>query len=309
MTSFAPIRVRVPASTSNLGPGFDLLGIALDLWLDVEVRAGAPDGERHRWIEREGTATEWPATGGLVFEAFERGLEQLNVTKLPATFEWTARSEIPICRGLGSSGAAIVAGLMCASACAPEPVPAREWVDLAAQLEGHPDNSTASLLGGCTLGLPSEGRMHVVEQELHPDLRFVVVWPTTTVATEAARAVLPTNVPFQDAVDNPRRLAFLLEGLRTANSELLRLGSVDHLHVEPRLTLNPGAREALSAAYARGAALATVSGSGSALVAIGAQREIDEIGSAMLSTFRASQVVAQGRSVTPVLGSPQIERL
>src|SRR6185369_11065728 len=124
--------------------------------------------------------------------------------------------------------------------------------------------------GGCTLSVPlPNGRVKVVRQKLHPDLGFALAWPSKGLATPAARKALPANVPFGDAVENPRRLALLLEGLRTADPELLALGVEDRLHVPYRLPLIAGAKEALEAARASGAWLATISGSGSGLFAIG----------------------------------------
>jgi homoserine kinase len=172
------------------------------------------------------------------------------------------------------------------------------------ELEGHPDNSSAALLGGCTLSVPQPGGgLRVVRQELHPDLGFALAWPEARLSTHAARGMLPKSVKFEDAVENPRRLALLLEGLRTADPELLRLGSADRLHVAYRLPSIPGAEAALAGAWDAGAWLATISGSGSALIAIGPHERIESIRAAMTAALGAR---AEGRVVEPVFGAPRV---
>jgi homoserine kinase len=273
-----PLRqLRVPASTSNLGPGFDCLGLALGLYLEVEHRPGAGALQ----LERGPGCSEWPrGDENLLCIAFARGCEAFGALERGGTLY--ARSEIPVGRGLGSSGAAVVAGLCLAAACAHRAVTDDELLALGLELEGHPDNVTAALLGGCTLGVPlADGAPVVVRAEVHPRLAFAVAWPDRPLATSAARRALPATVPFADAAENPRRLALLLAGLRTGDARLLRLGEEDRLHVAARLPLIPGAERALAAAHAAGAFLATLSGAGSGVVAIGDAASIAGIADAM----------------------------
>jgi homoserine kinase len=291
-------RVRVPGSTSNLGPGFDMLGLALSLWLEVE--AEVIDGA-HRVRELEGTARDWPREHNLVHRAFDAGLECLGAA--PRGLEISARSEIPIGRGLGSSGAAVAAGLALAAHVAGAEPDAPELCVLGCEIEGHPDNSTASLLGGCTLALPHGGGLSVVRQALHPSLGFALAWPRAALSTTAARQVLPERVPFAHAIENPRRLAMLLEGLRRGDPELVGLGLVDRLHVAHRLPLIPGGAQAIEAARAAGAWGATVSGSGSALVALGAAGSMSPIAEAMSSALDG----AEGCVVEPVLTPARVQ--
>ena len=143
------LRVRVPASTSNLGPGFDSLGLALSLWLEVE--AELTDGP-HTFASLGGTAEGWPTEQNLLTRAFDAGCRLLGVA--PQGLRVHATSEIPVGRGLGSSGAAIAAGIALAAALASERPDQDGLCRLAHELEGHPDNTTASLCGGCTLALP-----------------------------------------------------------------------------------------------------------------------------------------------------------
>lgn len=291
-------RVVVPASTSNLGPGFDFLGLALSLFLEVRVLGAAP-GERHEFAQLLGTAAAWPAGAANHFlRAFDLAAMRLGVR--PGALRFSVRSEIPIARGLGSSGAAVVAGLRLACAMAERPASRDELLAWGLELEGHPDNSSAALLGGCTLSVPvTGGSVRVVQQPLHPDLAFAVAWPSRGFPTPAARAVLPARVPFADAVENPRRLALLLEGLRTADPELLALGGEDRLHVPYRLPRIEGAAAAIEAARGSGAWLATISGSGSGLVAIGPHPRIGEIAAEMRRALQAVDPGAESRVVTP----------
>lgn len=290
--------VRVPASTSNLGPGFDFLGLALSIHLEAALVDDAR-GYEHEFRSRGGTTESWPAATENVFlRAFDLACERLGVPARARAF--SVRSEIPIARGYGSSGAAVAAGLKLAAALARAPADLDDLLAWGLEIEGHPDNSSAALIGGCTLSVPlPNGRVKVVRQELHSDLGFALAWPSKGLATPAARKALPSTVPFRDAVENPRRLALLLEGLRTADPELLALGSEDRLHVPYRLPLIPGAREALEAARRNGAWLATISGSGSGLFAIGPRARRQAIVDAMVAALRERDPEAEGRIAEP----------
>jgi len=297
-TPISELRVVVPGSTSNLGPGFDFLGLALSLFLDVRV-LGAARGDQHEFAELLGTAEGWPAgTANHFVRAFDLAASRLGVRA--GALRFAVRSEIPIARGLGSSGAAVAAGLRLASAMADRAASRDELLAWGLEIEGHPDNSSAALLGGCTLSVPVPGGgVRVVQQPLHPDLAFAVAWPARGFPTPAARAVLPAQVPFADAVENPRRLALLLEGLRIGDPELLALGGEDRLHVPYRLPRIEGAAATIEAARASGAWLATISGSGSGLVAIGPHARIGEIASEMRRALLACDAGAESRVVTP----------
>lgn len=296
-----PRRVRVPASTSNLGPGFDQLGLALELWLEVDL-VGPIDVDAHRFAALEGTATEWPREANRVLSAFDAGAAHYGLPR--RAYEFSARSEIPLQRGLGSSGAAVAAGLHLAAQVAgvgePELV---TLTGLGARIEGHPDNVAASLFGGCTLGIPLEAdRLRVVQQALDARLRFAVCWPSSPLATEEARAVLPRTLPLEDVIWTTRRLTLLLEGLRTGGAGLLRDAGDDRLHTPYRLPLIEGAAEAIAAAYEAGAWLAAISGSGSALIALHEdQATCERIANAMCTELRARHADASARVLRAAL--------
>jgi len=296
-SDWARLSLRVPASTSNLGPGFDFLGLALSLWLEVRVLERIP-GHGIEFAELGGTAADWPrGKENLLTRAVERGAP-------PSGLRLSVTSEIPVARGLGSSGAAVAAGLLLAERVAGVPAGEEQLLARGLELEGHPDNSTAALLGGCTLAVPvGGGKLRVLRPELSPALGFALAWGDETLPTREARAVLPAQVPFADAVENPRRLALLLEGLRRGDAGLLALGVEDRLHVRHRLPLIRGGREALEAARGAGAWAATISGSGSALIAIGPRADMQAVAQALAGPLRGGR----GRVVEAVHGAPRFD--
>lgn len=297
--------LRVPGSTSNLGPGFDQLGLALELFLEVEVLA-LRKGQEHRIARRAGTARDWPEQDELMTRAFDAVLARAGAQ--PVGLELAVRSEIPLRRGLGSSGAAIAAGLHLANdSLGDRALPSAELARIGTELDGHPDNVCASLRGGCTLGVPLEGGgLRVLGPPLHESLAFAVAWGPAEVETSRARAVLPSDVSLGDVVWNLQRLSLLLAGLASADPELLRQGCRDRLHSAARLQLVPGGRAALAAAEEAGAWLATISGSGSALVAAHADPgRLERIAEAMARELAASQGTAEQRVLSPCRQGPR----
>jgi homoserine kinase len=297
--------VRVACSTSNLGPGFDLAGLALSLYLDA--RAELVDGGGCRLGERSGRAASWPSNDDKLVRAFERAWRELGDG--PPHVRLSAHSEIPVGRGLGSSGAAIAAGLLLAAALAPRPIARERLLEFGLELEGHPDNITPALFGGLTFSVPREfGPPVFVRGKLSDALGFAVAWPASEFETRVARGLLPKTVPFADAVENPRRLALLIAGLERGDPELLALGGEDRLHVPYRLDAIPGARAGLAAARAAGAWLATISGAGSALFAIGPRERAPALAEAMRVAIAAETGDGEGRALEVVHAVPEAVR-
>ncbi|MEZ5976853.1 MAG: homoserine kinase [Planctomycetota bacterium] len=290
--------VRVPCSTSNLGPGFDLLGLCLSLHLEVGASARPGSGE----VRVTSAPADWPRTDDLLVRAIRRGLRGA-----PLDVEVEVASEIPVARGLGSSGAAVAAGLLLGAALATgaDASDRSHLVGPAVELEGHPDNAVASLLGGCVLSVATERGWRTLRQPVHASIGFAAAWPRATLETARARAVLPASVPFAHAADQPRRLAALLEGLREGDAELVAHGTLDHLHVDARLPLVPGAREAFELALEAGAWSATLSGSGSAVIALGPRERAAEIARALGRGIESRQPLEDARELVLVEDAPR----
>lgn len=304
-----PLSLRIPGSTSNLGPGFDMAGLALDLWLHVVARE-APKKAAFEVVHFEGTARDVQDPSPL-FEAFARGARLAGAQRVLA-HDFELRSEIPLARGLGSSGAAVAAGLLLGAAWArrseepPGPELLAELLDAGTELEGHPDNVVASLLGGCTFAVPTAAGLRVIEAPLHPSLGYVVAWGATPLATSQARAALPARVDFADAVENPRRLVLLLEGLRTGDGDLLAHAQHERLHARYRLPLIPGGEACLTAARDAGAHLATVGGAGSSLLAICHTTDAAAVAAAMGAALETADSPAEARVLQPVHQAPRV---
>ncbi len=233
--------VRVPASSANLGPGFDVLAAAISLHLEVEVQetgSFAVVTELDVPLDRSNLVV--------------RGFERLH----PAdAFEFRISSDIPLAGGLGSSAAAIVAGLLAADHVFELDA---DVLALATELEGHPDNAAAALEGGFVVCQGT--RVHRFEPPM--GLEAVVVVPSEPVATEAARAALPASVPMADAVFNVAEAATLILGLAGPDWDLIADGLRDRLHQPHRAHLYPRSLELLERAPALGALGATISGAG-----------------------------------------------
>ncbi len=275
-------RVRVPASTANLGPGFDTLGMALTLYNEIELSEG--DAEVQLLIEGEGQATLGkPGSGNLVLRAAQATLQDFGV-HLPG-LRVRQVNRIPLRRGLGSSAAACLGGIAAAARLAGIDLSPDELLARALPFEGHPDNITPTLLGGLTASAVVEGRVIAARVRVPKRLQAVVVIPTLEVATKRARDVLPHQVPFQDAVFNLNRLALLLAGLTTDRLELLAAGSEDRLHQPYRARLLPGMEAILEEGRRAGAHAAFLSGAGSSLLAL-VSEDGEEIGRRMSERWR-----------------------
>jgi homoserine kinase len=267
----ANARVRVSATSANLGPGFDSLGLALDLHDEVEVRVTAAGGVRVRVIG-EGAGEVPDGEDHLVVRALRHALKAVGADQ-PDGLELLCRNAIPHARGLGSSAAAVVAGVLAARCLLPEPSALDDDAALivASDLEGHPDNAAAALLGGATVAWVDERRQRGVR--LDPDgARALVAVPQQRLATHHARSVLPASVRHEDAARNAGRSALLVEAL-TRRPDLLLPATEDRLHQCQRAGAMPATVELVDALRARGLA-AVVSGAGpTVLVLTSAERE------------------------------------
>lgn len=267
------VRVVVPGSTANLGPAYDCAGLALGVHDDVVVTAGEPGGPLRVSVEGPGSDAlpqgEGPgAEDHLVVRSLRAALHAWGVgdAEQPGLV-LSARNGVPLGRGVGSSAAAVVTGVVAAAALVERAPSLEEQLHVAAALEGHPDNAAASLLGGLTLGWSGpDRRWRAVRVEPHPDLDVLLCVPDEALSTARARAMLPLQVDHDDAAHNAGRSALLVEAL-TRSPHLLVEATRDRLHQRHRSAAMPGASALLSALREAGHA-AVVSGAGPSLLVL-----------------------------------------
>ena len=261
------VRVWVPASTANLGAGFDALGMALGLYNEIEVERGEGGDGLRLTIEGEG-AERLQTLGGqnLVARAVTGTLAQLGMP--PTGVRVRMLNRIPLSRGLGSSSAAVVGGVAAAAALAGASLSPEELLDLALPLEGHPDNIAPALLGGLTVATLVEGKVRCVKLPVPGILQAIAVIPDFRLATVKARQALPPMVPRGDAVFNVGRAALFLAALQAGRLDLLREGVKDRLHQPYRAALVPGMPEVLAEGERAGALACFLSGAGPTLLAL-----------------------------------------
>ena len=256
------IDVRVPATSANLGPGFDVLGLALGLYNDIAFEEA--DGVVVA-IEGEGAGRLATGAENVVARAARMAYEAAGRRFRGAAIRCVNR--IPPARGLGSSAAAWVGGLVAGNAALGSPLDRDAVLALACRAEGHPDNVAAALLGGLTISCAADERVTAVSLAVPPDVTWVVLVPETESSTREARAVLPSTVSRADAVFNLQRLALLLASVTSGRVDLLRFAMEDKLHQPQRRALFPWMDAVRRAALEAGALGCVLSGAGPSLLA------------------------------------------
>jgi len=287
------VHVRVPASTANLGPGFDALGLALGLHNEIEA------GESDRvavTIEGEGAAQLATGERNVVVRALRAAYAAAGRRFDGCTIRCVNR--IPLARGLGSSAAAWVGGLVAGNALLGSPLDRATLLVLAAQAEGHPDNVAAALLGGLTVAYGGGDGARALSLPVPSDLSWVVLVPDVSMATAEARALLPASVPRADAVFNVQRVALLLASLQAGRPDCLRAALEDRLHEPYRLPLFPWMAGVTAAARASGALGCVLSGAGPSLLAVvSGEAQAATVGTAMEGALHAAGVKGVARSL------------
>jgi len=291
------VEVRVPASTSNLGPGFDCFGLALELYLTVRATAdpgasdpcrvtttGAPENEA---LPRNAVNLIYRA---MLFAARREGIS------LPPV-ELAVHNEIPLASGLGSSAAAIVAGIKLAGLIAGHEIPDQTIQNYATEFEGHPDNVAASLHGGFLAScMCSDGSVVTAKFDWPAHIRVVVVSPHTQLPTHVARAALPRMVSRVDAVYNLQRTALFASALAQQQYDVFWEAMHDRLHQPQRESLVPGLSEALALPRMHGLLGIALSGAGPSIVALVDDHD-DEIGARIADCFRAHKIESNVRTL------------
>jgi homoserine kinase len=267
------ILVKVPATTANLGPGFDALGLALDLWNQAEF---TPTNDKQISLKIEGEGKDKLPTGAnnAIVEA---ALQVYKLAGKPCSgMQIHCTNRVPLGSGLGSSSAALLTGMLGANAMLGEPFSREEILKLAIETEGHPDNVAPAMLGGLVASIIHES--HVVSLRLtltgqQKPIHITVVLPDFDFPTKQARAILPKQIERRDAIYNISRAVIVTEAFRLGDLDMLGEAMTDKLHQPYRIPLIPGAQAAMEAIKWAGASAVALSGAGPSLIAFSSKRE------------------------------------
>lgn len=262
------ITIKVPATSANLGPGFDALGLALDLW---NVTTVTPAKEFSVRVTGEGAGRLASGKNNLIIRAAQRLAERAGKS-LPV-FHAECVNQIPLSSGMGSSSAAIVTGLLAGNASLENPFSREEILNFACEMEGHPDNVAPAMLGGLVVSTTSyskgmeQGKVIARQIPIDMNMHITIVLPDFYLPTKQARAALPKKVSMKNAIHNISRTALVIEALRIGDLDLLGKVITDRLHQPYRLKLIPGAASAMEAAKEAGASAVALSGAGPSVIA------------------------------------------
>ncbi|RUR73282.1 homoserine kinase [Chlorogloeopsis fritschii PCC 9212] len=297
MTVVSSVSVTVPATTANLGPGFDCIGAALTLYNEFKF---ANHNQAGVTITVTGLEAEQVKTdeSNLLYQAFVKLYQHLGQTPPPVQID--IKLAVPLARGLGSSATAIVGGLVGANLLAGEPLTQSEIMELAIAMEGHPDNVVPALIGGCRLAASSDEGWEICDVPWHEDIVPVVAIPNFELSTQEARRVLPTQVSRADAIFNTAHLGLLLRGLETGRKDWLRAALQDKLHQPYRESLIQGYEAVKEAALAAGACGMVISGAGPTLLALTDTAHSETVVAAMSFAW-------QQQGISPVVRSLAID--
>ena len=284
------VRVRIPATTANYGPGFDTLGIACTLYNEVVLELAGPAGQVEISVSGDGADTLPTNSRNLVLRAVRTVLDKVGETQTGIRLSLV--NAIPLSRGLGSSSAAIVGGLVAANAIVGNRFNQAEILDMATEMEGHPDNVAPALYGGFTISVMAGGQVTCLRLPLPQQLKLVVCIPEFRLSTHKARQAIPAMVPHKDAVFNVSRAALLVGALASGKLECLGEALNDKLHQPYRAPLIPGMPEVFAAGRAAGALGVAISGAGPSLMAYTVERP-QAVGEAMVAAFAAKQIVSR----------------
>lgn len=277
------VKVRVPGTSANCGPGFDCLGVACTIYNELEMTLLRED--RLDIVVTGDGAEEIPLDSrNIVWQAAKLLLARVGKDKEYKGAVIRMHNGVPMSRGLGSSATAIVGGLKAANACLGEPCSKDDLLQMATDIEGHPDNVAPAIFGGFTVSIVQEGKPQCFALQPKLPLKLVVVVPDFHLPTKEARAVLPKSLTRQDAVFNISRAAMLMAALCEGRAEYLQGVFDDALHQPYRAKLIPGMYEAFQGAVAAGALGACLSGAGPCLMAF-TMENMEAVGQAMVQVL------------------------
>ncbi|MGL5077715.1 MAG: homoserine kinase [Waterburya sp.] len=289
------VKISVPATTANLGVGFDCLGAALTM--GNEFQFTVVDSDKKLNITVEGQEADKVSTdeNNLIYQSFVKLYQHIQQT--PPNIELKIKLGVPLSRGLGSSATAIIGGLLGANYLAGNPLSQEEVREIAIAIEGHPDNVVPALLGNCQLSVGSTGNWQISSIPWHPDIIPVVAIPDFELSTAAARSVLPSEYSRSDAIFNISRMGLLIRALETNNGQWLTTALADKLHQPYRQQLIIGYEQLQKAAISAGAYGMVISGAGPTLLALTDLNHVEQVVQSMSTTWMEMGIKAEVRSL------------
>lgn len=292
------ISVKVPATTANIGPGFDSLGMALPLYNTITIEETVLPGTGIEInVLNDDASTDDLLTehipldeNSIIYKAVE--LLYNSIGQTPSELKITVQSQIPIARGLGSSASVIVGGLIAANELLGKPADEVALLSIATEVEGHPDNVTPAIVGGLVLSSQEDdGRIVYTKLNWPEDWVITVCIPDYELSTDISRSVLPKEVPMSDAVFNAKRLGMFVQAVNTKDTELMKLALQDRLHQPYRMKLVPGLDKIIENLKHEDNVLGTVlSGAGPSILVISHKNNLDRIKSIVKDTWEDMNV-------------------
>lgn len=279
---------KVPATTANLGVGFDTLGLALKLYNIFEVKTSELDKIE---VVGEGKEELSKKENNSFLKTIEYFYRKCNMSPPPLYIR--IFSNIPICRGLGSSASAIVAGLMVANVLMGKNLPKEELLKYALELEGHPDNVTPAMLGGCTISLVSNGEIIVKKIPFPEEIAVIVAVPRFNVETEISRKLIPDCVPLDITVRGLAKMGIFVASLLTKDFENLPIILEDELHEPYRANYIPNYRKIRKELISTGALGVMISGSGPSMVVLSKKDNAEELKEDIKSILSKNNIVSK----------------
>ena len=282
------VKVRIPGTTANCGPGFDTIGMACTIYNELELTLSR-SGSVEILVSGEGSNSLPKDERNIVIRSIRKVLAAVNSPY--QGIRLVMHNNIPLSRGLGSSAAAIVGGLVAANAATGGMLSSDVILNMATEMEGHPDNVAPALFGGIAISVASGKDVHCMHFSPVRPLSMVVAVPEFALSTHKARSVLPANVPLKDAIFNVSRTAMLVSALCSGKYDYLTCALDDKLHQPYREVLIPGMKAVFTAASEAGALGSVISGAGPCLIAF-TEKNDQEIGEAMVQAFADHNVKA-----------------
>ena len=295
------VSVKVPATIANVGPGFDCLGLALPLYntVTIEETVLPGTGVEINVLVNENVTDEFSLEhvpmdeNSIIYKAVE--LLYNSIGQSPSELKITIHSEIPIARGLGSSAAVIVGGLIAANELLGRPADEAALLSIATEVEGHPDNVTPAIVGGLTMAsMEDDGSIIYKKLDWPNDWILTVCVPEYELPTEISRSVLPKEVPYADAVFNAQRMAMFVQAVNTHDAELMKSALKDKLHQPYRMNLVPGLEKIMENLKHEENVLGCVlSGAGPSILIISLKNNIDRMKTIVKGTWDDLNIKAQ----------------